>query len=207
MSSREPSRPRRGRPARTALAAATVCPDRRPRPGRVGQLAGPRHLSELFAQPRFQPARWYGSSPAWRILLEAAARRTYGRHLEARLAAGQLTYTVGLDVPGRLHPVPVAIRFYDIPPYNCYGLSPADYPRVHAEPGGASPHRMPTDNALCLWYPRDPPERRWTVDKGLLDLLGIITSHLLYEAHWRATGGDWAGDEAPHGFPEQGTAA
>ncbi len=191
----------------TSLAAATVCPDRRPRPGQAGSLGGPRYLSELFAQPRFQPAQWYGSDPAWQLPLEATARRTYGDALQVQLAAGRLTYTIELEVLGRLHRVPVTIRFYASPPYDCYGLPPADYPRVHAEPGAVSPHRMPTDDALCLWYPRDPPERRWTADKGLLDLLDIITSHLLYEAHWRATGGDWAGDEAAHGFPQGGRAA
>ena len=100
--------------------------------------------------------------------------------------------------------MPVTISFYDTPPYNCYGLPPADYPRVHAEPGALSPHRMPSDDALCLWYPLDPAERRWTADKGLLDLLDIITSHLLWESHWRltggVTGGIWAGDEAAHGL-------
>jgi hypothetical protein len=117
------------------------------------------------------------------------------------MAAGRLTYTVDLDVPGRIHPVPVMISFYDTPPYYCYRLPPADYPRVHAELGAASPHRMPDDDALCLWYPADPPERRWTASKGLLDLLDIITSHLLYEAHWRVTG-RWAGNEAAHGLTE-----
>jgi hypothetical protein len=161
-------------------------------------------VSELFTLPRVQPVRWYASSPAWRAALEARARREYGFRLSARLEAGQLTYAVDLDVPGRLKPVPVAIIFYETPPYDCYGLPPANYPRVHAEHGALSPHRMTTDKALCLWYPLDSSERRWTADKGLLDLLDIITSHLLWESHWRltggVTGGIWAGDEAAHGL-------
>lgn len=180
-----------------------VCPDRRRPAVRPGSLGGPRHLSELFALPRYQPARWYGSSPQWRILVEAQARRQYGTRLHVSLAAGRLTYAIDLDVPGRIDPVPVTVAFYDAPPYDCYGLAPADYPRMHAEPGAASPHRMPDDDALCLWYPADPPERRWTADKGLLDLLDVVTSHLLFEAHWRTTGGRWAGDEAAHGFTEE----
>jgi hypothetical protein len=141
------------------------------------------------------------------VALEARARREYGAGLSVRSDAGRLTYTIALGVPGRIHPVQVTISFYDRPPYNCYRLPPADYPRVHAEPGALSPHRMPSDDALCLWYPLDPAERRWTTDKGLLDLLDIIASHLLYEAHWQATGGPaggvWAGDQAAHGFAEE----
>jgi hypothetical protein len=75
---------------------------------------------------------------------------------------------------------------------------------VYAERGRASKHRMPGDDALCLWFPRDAPRRRWTHDKGLLDLLDIVVRHLLLEDHWRATGGwdggVWDGDEAEHGF-------
>jgi hypothetical protein len=209
---RRPSRPTIGEGRTKAIrpiAAGTgyVCPDHRLTPIRSAFLAGPRHLSEWLTLPRVGPVHWYGSCPAWRTALEARARREYGSRLSARLEAGRLTYTIALGVPGRIHPVPVTISFYDKPAYNCYGLPPADYPRVHAEPGALSPHRMPSDDALCLWYPLDPAERRWTADKGLLDLLDIITSHLLYEAHWRATGGPaggaWAGDQAAHGFAEE----
>ena len=209
---RRPARPTSGAARTNAIPTAAagsgyVCPNRRLTPIRPGPLTGPHHLSELFTLPRVQPVRWYGSGPAWRTAMEARARREHGSGLSARLGAGRLTYTVDLDAPGRLKPVPVMISFYDTPPYDCYGLPPADYPRVHAEQGAPSPHRMPTDNALCLWYPFDPPERRWTADKGLLDLLDIITSHLLYEAYWRSSGGVtrgiWAGDEAAHGSAEE----
>jgi hypothetical protein len=172
----------RGAPSAVDGAGRNVCPDWWPA-FRLSSPTGPRLLSEMCALPRLEPVRWYGSSPHWRIAVEAQARRHYGPRLHAHLAAGRLTYTVDLDVPGRIHPVPVMISFYDTPPYYCYRLPPVDYPRVHAEPGAASPHRMPDDDAMCLWYPADPHERRWTANKGLLDLLDIITSHLLYEAH------------------------
>lgn len=115
-----------------------------------------------------------------------------------------LKYRIALDVRGPNDPTDIVVRFYDYPPYETYGLAPADYPRVFAEPGMASKHRMPDDDALCLYYPLDPPWRRWTADKGLLDLLDLIADHLGFEAYWRATGGDdggiWVGDEAEHGF-------
>jgi len=144
------------------------------------------------------------------VAFEASARRAYPGQLTHTLAPGRLTYRIELDVIGRIGPVPITTEFWANPPYGCYGLNPADYPRVYAEPGAASPHRMPDDNALCLWYPADSATRRWTADKGLLDLLDITADHLLYEQYWRATGGEhdgiWAGDEAEHGFTTQGVA-
>jgi hypothetical protein len=124
-----------------ATGSGYVCPDRKLTAVRPGSLAGPNHLSELLTLPRIQPVRWYGSDPAWRTAIEARARREHGSGLSALLEAGRLTYSIELDVPGRFKPVAVMIRFYDTPPYDCYRLPPADYPRVHAEPGALSPHR------------------------------------------------------------------
>ena len=59
-----------------------------------------------------------------------------------------------------------------------------------------SPHRY-QDGTLCMWYPQDPKERRWTFSDGLLHLIGLIQVHLIREHLWRETG-DWPGDEAPH---------
>ena len=152
------------------------------------------------------PLRWYGTSPAWRVALEAAARREYGSRIHVTEGRGTLQYRIALDVRGPNDLVDVAIDFYLSPVYDTFGLSPQDYPRVWAEPGLPSKHRMP-DDALCLYYPMDPAERRWTADKGLLDLLYLIVDHLVYEAHWRATGGSnggqWLGDEASHGLPQE----
>jgi hypothetical protein len=80
-------------------------------------------------------------------------------------------------------------------------------PTVWAD-GPGSPHRY-GDDSLCIWYPKDPPERRWVFDDGLLALISQVTVHLFKEAWWRETGGDvrtgatgeWLGDEAPHGPP------
>ena len=121
----------------------------------------------------------------------------------------------GLDVPARRDLVPVCIEFHENPTYPTYGLPPWDYPRVFADPGAISKHRLGGD-ALCLWYPRDPEDRRWHYEDGLVTLLNIVRNHLFFEDHWRATGGhgaagqpegEWLGNEAPHGFPGEGTAA
>jgi hypothetical protein len=151
-------------------------------------------------------ANWYGLRPAWQIPLEAAARREHGTDLRLDLEPDRIVYRLDIDVPGRRHPVPTAIAFYRWPPYSRWGLPPEEYPRVYATPGEASPHRMPGDDALCLYYPGSPEHERWRPSDGLLSLIDLTRNHLLFEDHWRATGGHrggvWLGAEAPHGFAE-----
>lgn len=87
-------------------------------------------------------------------------------------------------------------------------MAPADYPRVLTGPGADSPHRLPGD-ALCLWYPRDGDDLRWSHTMGLIALFNLARKHVFYESHWRSTGGmgppsgEWLGEEAPHGFPDE----
>ena len=113
----------------------------------------------------------------------------------------------GLSVLGRPDLVPVRIEFHQYPTYDCYNLAWHDYPRVFADPGAASKHRMPEDDALCLYFPWDPPERRWQYENGLVQLFDIVADHLHKELWWRHTGGpdggDWLGEDADHGFPER----
>jgi hypothetical protein len=52
---------------------------------------------------------------------------------------------------------------------------------------------------LCLYFPRDPDERRWTVDYGLIGLFDLARRHLLCEHIWRLTD-EWPTEDAPHGF-------
>lgn len=149
---------------------------------------------------------WYGAHPHWVLPLQAAARRQFGAQLRSQLLPGQLIYALqDLPVRGRREPTTVTVRFYAQPPYETYGLAPQDFPRVHADRGQASPHRMPHDDALCLYYPLDPLEQRWHAQLGLLSLFGVIADHLFCEEYWRSTGawsgGQWPGQEAPHGFP------
>ncbi|WP_075863058.1 MULTISPECIES: hypothetical protein [unclassified Gordonia (in: high G+C Gram-positive bacteria)] len=137
--------------------------------------------------------------------MEAHARRLHGDNLRIIEGPYALGYQVDLDVRGPNDLVLVTVVFYARPAYDTYGLHAEDYPRVWAELGMPSKHRMSEDDALCLYYPLDPPSRRWTATKGLNDLLDVTVDHLGYEAYWRATGGhaggEWLGDEAEHGFP------
>ncbi|MQA86677.1 MAG: hypothetical protein GEV03_19090 [Streptosporangiales bacterium] len=156
---------------------------------------------------------WYGAAAAWWAPLERDARRRCGPALRHRYGydygeGHRLVYLLsGLDVVGDPDPVDVTITFYANPPYPTYGLPPQDSPRVHAKVNATSKHRYP-DGALCLWYPLDPPDRRWTSDKGLLDLIEITRRHLFLENYWRATGGhhggEWLIEDAPHGFGKAG---
>jgi hypothetical protein len=51
---------------------------------------------------------------------------------------------------------------------------------------------------LCLYYRKDPDERRWRREHGLLGLFDLARIHLANEHEWRRTG-IWPGEYAPHG--------
>jgi len=158
---------------------------------------------------------WYGTTAAWRAPLERDARRRLGPAVRHSLGSARLwppednrllTYFVdGLDVVGDPDPIEVEIRFYAAPPYPTYGLPAQDYPRVFAKPGASSKHRHP-DGSLCLWAPWDPPERRWTCDDGLLELIELTRQHLFLENYWRRYR-RWLLQDAPHGLPRTTSAA
>jgi hypothetical protein len=70
-----------------------------------------------------------------------------------------------------------------------------------------SKHRNPPwDNGedavsahLCLYYRRDPAERQWTVNDGLIRLFDLARKHLEAEHIWREED-EWPIEEAQHGF-------
>lgn len=157
-------------------------------------------------------ARWFGEEIAFRTALEAGARRRYGRHLTVEIlpdmkgdghkpVPGPLVYRVdGVDVRGKVKPTLVEVRFLPVLPTPYRSLvSPEDYPKVFAESGAQSPHRFP-DRSLCLYYPGDDRDLRWSADMGLEALLDMTAEHLYFEEYWR-THKKWLGAEAPHGFP------
>lgn len=74
-------------------------------------------------------------------------------------------------------------------------------PRVTTNSVDDSPHRYDC-GCLCIWYPWDSKDQRWSYDDGLLHLLVLIEAHLFKEAWWRLCG-EWLGPEVPHGTDSQ----
>jgi hypothetical protein len=128
-----------------------------------------------------------------RDLFPDLTRRPVGSRKYARIA-------YGLTVPvADYEPRKIELRF----PKTTPEPSPA---RIYADGPEASPHRYgPTPKdprlALCVWYPEDPPERRWVWQDGLLSLVEMVRIHLFKEAYWREKA-VWLGEEAPHSGPE-----
>lgn len=84
----------------------------------------------------------------------------------------------------------VGLRLPDIPDQTVmivFGPAASAVPYVYAGECSESPHRYP-DGSLCMWYPGDPAEQRWTRRDGPSALLGHIVAHLLREEWWRRTG-------------------
>jgi len=77
-----------------------------------------------------------------------------------------------------------------------FGPAASVVPRVYTNVPSESPHRY-RDGSLCMWYPDDPAEQRWTRRDEPSVLLGHIVAHLLREEWWRRTG-EWPGTEAEH---------
>jgi hypothetical protein len=133
--------------------------------------------------------------------LEAETRRRLGCRLLVDARPGMLLYTVhALRHPGDPRGHTVTVKFEAAPLSSTFGLHPSEFPRVYADPGAVSPHRH-EDEALCLWMPLDPVDKRWTPDKGLHDLLGLAVRHLFAEHWWREHDQRWLLEEAPHGLP------
>lgn len=74
-------------------------------------------------------------------------------------------------------------------------LSP-NVPRVYVDGPAESPHRY-DDGSLCMWYPFDPPERKWNPNAGAADLVTRIAVHLIKE-EWYRRSGEWIGEEVGH---------
>jgi hypothetical protein len=74
-----------------------------------------------------------------------------------------------------------------------------EVPRVFVDGPQDSPHRY-GDGSLCMWYPRDPIELRWSRRDGAAALVGCIALHLIREQWWRETS-EWVGPEAAHTAP------
>jgi hypothetical protein len=83
------------------------------------------------------------------------------------------TVQVILDVPG-IGRVRVLL---------CFPWNQPELLRVYADGPTDSPHRY-ADYALCMWYPYDDADRRWTRADGPVVLAGHVIAHLAREEWW-----------------------
>lgn len=60
----------------------------------------------------------------------------------------------------------------------------------------ASEHRF-SETELCLFFVKDPTERRWKLDDGLIRLFDLARRHLTCEHLWRETR-EWPVEEVAH---------
>ena len=137
---------------------------------------------------------WYDDL-VWRLRFERDARRAIGDlrcERRGRRMCDDVVYRAQLDVPEYpiTRSVMVALR---------NGPRPT-VARIGADGPTHSPHRY-RGGWLCIEYPGDPLEWRWTAGDGLLELLDQIRLHLFKEEYFRETG-RWPGPEAPHTPPE-----
>jgi hypothetical protein len=141
----------------------------------------------VTSRPAHRHPAWF-DRPAHRLRLIAELRAVGADVAVVRPGRGRrggFAVRVVLTPTG-LEPQRVTIEF---------GPSTPDTPAIYV-PGPGSKHRY-NDGSLCIWYPYDPPERRWTWRDGGAVLAGHICAHLIREAWWRETG-EWPGEEAPH---------
>lgn len=149
---------------------------------------------------------WFGVQASFWYPLERDARLHLPERLTWHAEPSALIYRVrALEVPGDRERHDLTIKFQPFPP-RAYGQDPRDCPEVRSSVIRPSKHRF-HDGVLCLWPPRDPPERRWSHELGLRVLIEMVRRHLLLELDWLMTGGQdggrWAMEDAPHGFPDR----
>lgn len=125
---------------------------------------------------------WYGDERRV-VLFERATRSIRGLRRATR--CGSRTYNLMVDV-----------AHYEKRRLSITFSAGSSRPKIMVDGPTDSPHRY-EDGSLCIWCPWDSEEQRWTLQDGLLQLLGLISLHLFREAWWRETG-EWLGPEAPH---------
>lgn len=141
---------------------------------------------------------WTDNLPL-RLRFETPAQREYPRikrTFEGHRQAAHVVYRLSVPVP-EYESRAIELRFHRTttqPQFaRAYADGPTDSPHRYA------PHRQDRQrrSALCVWYPKDPPELQWVPGDGLLSLIDLTRIHLFKEAYWRETG-EWLGPEAPH---------
>jgi hypothetical protein len=132
----------------------------------------------------WSPPPWH-AKPAARIRFVRELRGV--RNLEAARSA---RYKGAFGVQFDIEPRGVPSRHVQI-------FFKSFIPHVFVDGPVESPHRF-ADGGLCMWYPEDPPERKWKRRDGGGVLVADISAHLVKEEWWRMTG-EWPGGEVRHG--------
>jgi hypothetical protein len=96
--------------------------------------------------------------------------------------------------------VPITVPVYDRLLVLRIELDPR-HVRVFVEGWTGPMKHKYADGSLCMWWPKDPPHRKWQRAEGMLKLVDTALTHLFKELYWQETG-DWLGEEAPHGTPK-----
>jgi hypothetical protein len=131
---------------------------------------------------------WFDDLPSLYAFEREARRELGGLERRVRPSPRRLVYELSLDVPGYAEVRAVRVEFL---------AGPVPVPHVYADGPGESAHRY-ADDALCMYHPHDPADRRWVPEDGLASLIDYFRTHLFQEAEAR-NGQSWPGDEAPHG--------
>lgn len=122
------------------------------------------------------------------IIFESAARREFAAFKGRKLGTSrQLIYELPVEIPGYDQERQVRIEF---------PAAQTAWPRITVDGPSDSPYRY-GDGSLCMFYPGDPADRRWTLSDGLAALIDTIAVHLFQEEDARH-GHGWSGEEAPH---------
>lgn len=110
-----------------------------------------------------------------------------------RLAYGvNLTYLLGVDIPGSLIERTVTVEFAG---------QKFDDPTILVDGPECLRHRF-LGGSLCVWWRYDAPDRRWKLGDGFDALLTLIRLHLYSEAKCRQ-GEPWPQVEAPGFHPRK----
>jgi hypothetical protein len=133
--------------------------------------------------------------PGLTSTFEAHARLENLRFARHDWGAYEYRYEFTIDLPQFNQTRDVAVFWSPLRPHA---------PITHM-PGKACRRHRNVDRyrSLCLWYPEDPPDKRWCLEGGLRELRDLTVVHAFCE-ECCSRGGKWLKPEAPkpHSRPE-----
>lgn len=135
-----------------------------------------------------------------------AARRRFAANVAAQIAFERDARRGGTEFEAEIVATPAAVRYtfpVEVPVYDerrsAVALVGDGEPAVYLDGPECARHRYP-GGELCMWYPYDPPEERWTPTDGLGGLINHVREHAYCEAECRA-GHPWPKRESPGKHP------